>query len=167
MKKLLLSVLTVFVALSCAFTAQAGAKKKADKQTQVFRYDIEYVKTAGTGIVAVKVASYSKKPGIALNQCPKNAVHGVIFKGYAGNGTSMAALCKDPGAETAHPDYFKAFFAEGGEYNKYVSSVDTANSEFLKAFKEYKVSQVVYVNKAALSKALESAGIIKGLAAGF
>ena len=167
MKKLLLSVLTVFVALSCAFTAQAGAKKKADKQTQAFRYDIEYVKTAGTGIVAVKVASYSKKAGIALNQCAKNAVHGVIFKGYAGNGTSMAALCKDPGAETAHPDYFKAFFAEGGEYNKYVSSVDTANSEFLKAYKEYKVSQVVYVNKAALRKALESAGIIKGLAAGF
>ena len=56
-------------------------KKKADRDTEQFRYEIDYEKTAGEGIVSVKVSSMSKKPNIAEEQCKKNAVHGVIFKG--------------------------------------------------------------------------------------
>lgn len=157
-----------FLTLAMLVLAQpAHADKKADKDTQGFRYDIEYVKSSGDGMVAVKVASYAKKAAVAQNQCAKNAVHGVIFKGFAGAGASQSALAKDPGAEANHPDFFKMFFAEGGEYMKYVTKVDTGSAEFVKVGKEYKVSQVVYVNKAALRKALEAAGIIRGLSTGF
>lgn len=169
MKKLISLAILCAATLAMAFSLQAGTPKqnKANKDTKAFRYDIEYVKTAGDGVVAVKVASYSKKAAVAQNQCAKNAVHGVIFKGYAGGGSSQSALAKDPGVEANHPDFFNAFFADGGEFMKYVSSVDASSSEFVKIGNEYKVSQVVYVNKAALRKSLEAAGIIRGLSSGF
>lgn len=167
MKRIVAFITVVFASIALSSVLNADAKSKANKDTGAFRYDIEYVKTAGDGVVAVKVASYSKKAAVAQNQCAKNAVHGVIFKGYAGAGASQSALVKDPGAEAAHPDFFKEFFKDGGEYMKYVSSVDASSSEFVKIGKEVKVSQVVYVNKNALRRALEAAGIIRGLSSGF
>jgi len=154
----------MFVAAAAAIVVLTSGKK-ADKNTAAFRYDIEYVKTAGEGIVEVRVSSYDKKAATAQAQCAKNAVHGVIFKGYAGGGTSQSALSKDPGAENS--DYFKMFFADGGEYMKYVTSIQTSSAEFVKVGKEYKVSEVIFVNKKALRQALERANVIRGLSSGF
>jgi len=165
MKKLI-SVITIIAVAASAVLLLTSAKK-ADKNTAAFRYDIEYVKTAGDGIVEVKVSSYDKKTAKALAQCPKNAVHGVIFKGYAGGGAAQSALSRDPGAESANADYFKAFFADGGEYMRYVTSVQSTSAEYMKVGKEYKVSEVIFVNKKALRQSLENAHVIRGLSSGF
>ena len=141
-------------------------KKKADRDTEQFRYEIDYEKTAGEGIVSVKVSSMSKKPNIAEEQCKKNAVHGVIFKGYYGTGSVHPALAKDPAAETDNADFFKSFFSDGGQYMRYVTSVQSGSTSISKVGKEYKVSVIVNVNKNALRKALEKAGVIKSLSAG-
>lgn len=153
----------------CCLTAFADKKKKADEDSFKFRYDIEYSKTAADGLLMVKVWSYSKKADIALEQCRKNAVHGVLFKGYAAS-TSTASqkpLVKDASIESTKADYFQAFFADNGPYMRYVSAVIDGTTEVRKVGKEYKIGVVVTVNKDMLRKHLEEAGIIKGLTSGF
>ena len=98
----------------------------------------------------------------------RNAVHGVIFKGFAGGDGCIGqkALVPNPGAEMENEEYFRLFFSDKGEYRKYVSIV--AGSELSeKVGKEYRAGAVVSIQKDELRKALEAAGIIKGLNYGF
>ena len=164
MRKLLLSLLVV----ALCTPMMAGAKKQADKDTQQFRYDIECAGNAVQGTYLVKVWSYSKKANIAENQCRKNAVHGIIFKGYGGSQgcVSQRPMANMPGVETQYKEYFDSFFAEGGEYQKYASIIE-GSTEVVKVGKEYKVGKIVSVRKDDLRRALEAAGIIRGLNSGF
>lgn len=166
MKKFILLFLCICLACPSVF---AGKKKKADEDTYRFRYDIEYSKTAADGLLMVKVWSYSPKADIAEEQCRKNAVHGVLFKGYAASTSSASQkpLVKDASLESTKADFFHAFFAEQGPYMRYVSAVLDGSTEVRKVGKEYKVGVVVTVNKDMLRKHLEEAGIIRGLSSGF
>lgn len=164
MRKFLLSLLVVAL---CA-PLFAGAKKKADKDTNQFRYEIECAGNAIQGTYLVKVWTYSKKAAVAENQCRKNAVHGVIFKGYGGGQgcVSQRPLANTPGIENQYKEYFNSFFSEGGEFQKYASIME-GTIETVKVGKEYKVGCVVSVRKDDLRKALEAAGVIRGLSSGF
>jgi hypothetical protein len=95
-------------------------------------------------------------------------VHGIIFKGYTGGNGCVAQrpLAATPGVEAEHAEYFKQFFADGGEFLKYVQVTD-GTQETVKFGREYKVGVVVTVAKDALRKALEQAGIIRSLGSGF
>lgn len=164
MRKFLLSLLVVAL---CA-PVFAGAKKKANKDTNQFRYEIECAGNAIQGTYLVKVWTYSKKAAVAENQCRKNAVHGVVFKGYGGGQgcVSQRPLANTPGIENQYKEYFDSFFSDGGEFQKYASIME-GTIETVKVGKEYKVGCVVSVRKDDLRKALEAAGIIKGLNSGF
>jgi len=167
---LLLLVLLVF-----SFNANAQRKKnKANKDTKVWRYDVECEGIAKQGAKLVKVWSYSKNPKHAISSAMKNAVHGMIFKGYAGGGrgcTSFQPLVKDANSESKFKSFFDAFFADGGEYMKYVSSAtdgSIAPGDRLKISKrEYKIGVIVNVMSDQLRKRLETEGIIKSLSSGF
>ena len=165
MKKFLLSLLVV----ACCIPATAGIRQnQANKDTKQFRYEIECAGNAIQGTYLVKVWSYSKKASVAENQCRKNAVHGVIFKGYGGGQgcVSQRPLANNPGVETQFEEYFKSFFSDGGEFQKYASIME-GTMETVKVGKEYKVGVVVSVRKDDLRKALEAAGIVRGLSSGF
>lgn len=165
MKKFLLTLLVVALCIP----ATAGVRqKKANKDTNQFRYEIECAGNAIQGTYLVKVWSYSKKASVAENQCRKNAVHGVIFKGYGGGQgcVSQRPLANQPGAETQNKQYFDSFFSEDGEFQKYASIIE-GTTETVKVGKEYKVGVVVSVRKDDLRKALEAAGIIRSLNSGF
>ena len=166
MRKLLLSLLVVAL---CMPVMAAVGKKKADKDTKQFRYELECAGNAVQGTYLVKVWSYSKKASVAENQCRKNAVHGVIFKGYGGRGqecVQQRPLAHNPGVETQYAEYFNSFFADGGEFQKYASIIE-GTTESVKVGKEYKVGCVVSVRKEDLRKALEAAGVIRGLGSMF
>ncbi len=152
------------VSVALCLPTFAGSKKKADKDTNQFRYELQCAGNGAQGTYLVKVYSYSKKSDVATEQCKKNAVHGVIFKGYGNENGCVAqrAMVADPGAEQAHKDFFDLFFQDGGEYMKYVQVTSTPR-EIVKVGKEYKVGVVVVVRKDALRKALEAAGIVRGL----
>ena len=167
MRKILFSLLAVAI---CIPAFAAGIRQKqADKDTNQFRYEIECAGNAIQGTYLVKVWSYSKKAAVAENQCRKNAVHGVIFKGYGSTGpgcVQQRPLANNPGIETQYKEYFDSFFAEGGEFQKYASIV-AGTTESMKVGKEYKIGCVVSVRKDDLRKALEAAGVIRGLSSGF
>ncbi len=164
MRKFLLSLLVVALCMP----VWAGAKKKADKDTNQFRYEIECAGNAIQGTYLVKVWTYSRKAAVAENQCRKNAVHGVIFKGYGGGQgcVSQRPMANTPGVETQYSEYFNRFFADGGEFQKY-ASIMPGTTETVKVGKEYKVGVVVSIRKDDLRRALEAAGILKGLNSGF
>ena len=165
MRKFLLSLLVV----ACCLPASAGLRQKqANKDTNQFRYEIECAGNAIQGTYLVKVWTYSKKASVAENQCRKNAVHGVNFKGYGGGQgcVSQRPMVNTPGAETQNQEYFDSFFADGGEFQKY-ASIMSGTTESVKVGREWKVGCVVSVRKDDLRKALEAAGIIRALSSGF
>lgn len=151
----------------------AQAKKKADKATDEFRYEIECAGIGTDGTYLIKVWSYSKKGNVALAQAKKNAVHGIIFKGFAGGGrgcNSQKPLVSNPNIENEKKDFFEPFFEDGGKYMKFVSSTSDGNvdaSDRMKVGKEYKIGVIVSVMKDELRKDLEAAGVIRGLSSGF
>jgi hypothetical protein len=75
-------------------------------------------------------------------------------------------LVTAPGAELEHAEFFKLFFQDGGEYNKYIT-ITAGSQEVIKVGKQYQIGLVVSVSKDALRKALEQAGVVKSLSAGF
>lgn len=154
-------------------SAFSQAQKKADNDTENWRYEIECVGTGNEGTYLIKVWSYSKKPLVAIEQAKKNAIHGIIFQGFQGgkNGCNgQKPLTSNPSLEQEKADFFKEFFADGGKYMKFVNVTNDGSispEDRLKVGKEYKIGVVVSVAKDALRKDLEAAGVIKGLSSGF
>ncbi|MDR3268173.1 MAG: hypothetical protein LBT83_03805 [Tannerella sp.] len=164
------SLLLFAVLLSVSY---GYAQKGADKNTYQWRYEIEPVGVGTQGTYLIKVWSYYKKPNVAIEQAKKNAVHGVIFKGFAGmHGVSgqKPLAGNSPNLEEEKKDFFDPFFADGGKYMKFVNISNDgtiAAKDRLKVGKEYKIGVIVSVNVDLLRKDLEDAGIIKKLGAGF
>ncbi|MBI5540096.1 MAG: hypothetical protein HY951_08560 [Bacteroidia bacterium] len=164
--------LLLILVIGLTFTVNAQAKKKADKATAEWRYEVECVSVGAQGSYLVKVWSYSKKPDVAINQAKKNAVHGIIFKGFTGTGAgcTQKPLTNNPALEQEKEEFFTDFFADGGKYMKFVSVTGDGaigEGDRLKVGKEYKIGVVVSVAKDDLRKDLEAAGIIKSLNSGF
>lgn len=164
MKKFLLMTL----ALLTVVAASASSRKTKNNDTEKFQYELEGVNNGTQGTYLVKVWSYSSSKKVNIELCKKNAVHGVIFKGYEGgqNVRPQRALIPDPGAEVNHADFFEKFFSDGGEYNKYVK-VTMGSQEVVKVGRKFKVGLIVSVSKDALRKALEKAGVARSLSSGF
>jgi len=169
----MVAVTLLFAAISPS-TVSAQAGKKADKDTKIWRYEVQCVGVGNEGTKLIKVFSYSKKADVAIEQAKKNAVHAMIFQGFNGNSgsgcPSQKPLTSNPALEDEKKEFFDAFFADGGKYMKFVSvsgDGQVAAEDRMKVGKEYKVGVVVSVMYDLLRKDLEDAGIIKGLSSGF
>ena len=142
----------------------ANAGKKADKETLVWRYevqDLNIVAKNGKDVI-FKIWSYSKKENTALMQAGKNAVHAVIFKQIGYN----PALVGTESVELEYEAFFRSFFADGGEYMRFVQFANNgaiAPNDKIKLQKEYKIGVKVTVNRSDLRKYLEEHGIIKSM----
>ena len=171
--RIIVILLSVLSLASCVATRKAVA----DKNTLVWRYEVEPTAGQATqGSVLIKVWSYSKSRYVAITQAGKNAVHGILFKGVSAvnNGSTrlpaQRPIVTDLNAEAEHSEYFKAFFQDGGKYQKYVNFVNNGIPEpgdIIKLRREYKIGVTVSVSKDALRKEMEQAGIVKKLGAGF
>ena len=149
-------------------------KRKDDKKTAQWKYEVECMGTGAQGTYLIKVWSYSKKPHLAIEQAKKNAVHGIVFKGFVGgqNGChSQKPLVKDVSATETHKGFFKDFFKNGGDYMKFINVTNdgqvAAGDRMKMKRKGYKIGVVVSVNKDQLRKYLEDKSIIRGLSTGF
>ncbi|MFC2110534.1 hypothetical protein ACFLRU_05465 [Bacteroidota bacterium] len=173
MKKTLLFLVVLCFSVTANAQLFKSSKKKANEQTKLWRYETICSGVGVQGTVLLKVYSYSKKPRISKEQSKKNAVHAVIFKGFVGgNGCrSQKSLARGNAIEIENKVYFDTFFADGGDYLRYVNLTNdgrVAAGDVQKVSRrEYKVGVVVSVNKADLRKRLERDGIIKSLSHGF
>lgn len=170
-KSIVIYMLLLVMMTSGAFSSFAQ-NKKADKDTRNWVYEIDPVGVGTQGTYLIKVWSYSKKPVVAIEQAKKNAVHGIIFKGFTGiSGVpGQRPLTTNPNLEVEQAEFFRNFFNDGGKYMKFVNITNdgtVAAEDRLKVGKEYKIGVVVSVNVAGLRKDLEDAGIIRSLNSGF
>ena len=153
--------------------AFAQSAKKANKDTEAWRYEIEAENVGNTGTVVVKVWSFSKKPEVAAEQSKKNAIHGIIFKGVPKKDRIQGKkpLVEDSAKESEHADFFKSFFANGGDFQRFVTLTSNGAIEAGDVMKvdkkEYKVGVLVTINYSELRSYLENKGIVKKLNAGF
>ena len=161
----------IYICITFTFLFSNCFNRHANKDTATWRYEIECVEVGSEGTYLIKVWSYSKQPTVAIEQSKKNAIHGVLFKGFSGkNSCNQKPIISNSAIEQEKAEFFNKFFATGGDYMKYVNissdgSVGAENR--LKIGKEYKIGVVVSVHKDLLRKDLEAAGIIKSLGSGF
>lgn len=172
MKRKVKNIFALIILICFSNSISAQSNKKADKDTAAWRYEIEAVQTGVQGTYLIKVWSYSKKPEVAIDQAKKNAVHGIIYRGFAGTSTvpGKLPLANNVNLEEEKSDFFTPFFSEGGKYLKFVSLTNDGAVEAgdrMKVGKEFKIGVVVAVNVSELRKDLENAGIIKSLSNGF
>ncbi len=172
MKKITIITLVITLITLLCFDANAQRRKlrkKAKKDMLEWRYELECMGIGVSGTYLVKVWSYSRDPQIAIEQAKKNAIHGIIFRGYSGNRengcVTVAPMVSNPNIEIEKKDFFKDFFADGGKYQKFINlTADgaVAASDRIKiSRKEYKIGVVVSVRKDLLRKDLIAAGIIE------
>lgn len=172
MKKALLLTLSIMFLMPIMANATDKRKTKmANQATQEWRYELETQATGLQSTKVVKIWSFSKDPKIAQRQAPKNAVHGIIFRGAPGNKTTRVTqilpLVTDSSVESKNADFFDAFFADGGDFMRYVTVTSGVNDIQKIEKKMYKVGVVVTVQYDALRKMLEEKGIVRKLNSGF
>ena len=93
-------------------------------------YDRSSIKCIGVeldGSQTLRVLGYGRNRADAKEQAMKNAVWAVIFDGIRDGvqGCNMRPLVTEVNAKERYEEYFNLFFADGGEYKKYVSLQDT------------------------------------------
>lgn len=117
MRKILL---TLFAALAMV-TAQAQSK------TAYARYSVKCLGVELDGSQTLRVMGYGRNRADAKEQAMKNAVWAVIFDGVRDGveGCNTRPLVTEVNARERYEDYFNIFFADNGEYLKYVSLRDT------------------------------------------
>lgn len=128
-------------------------------------YDITGAGSGNEGRILVKVYVYDKSPSDAdLKRC---AVHGVVFRGCTGNnsGANQPAMASVE-SEVDHASFCEEFFSEDGSCQSYASIV-AGSYDRVKTAKGYKVGAIVEINKTALRKHLEKAGVVRSLSSGF
>ncbi|MBR2863402.1 MAG: hypothetical protein IKB97_07580 [Bacteroidaceae bacterium] len=155
-------LLMAVAALLCQIPLQAA-------DNDPLKYDIASAGSGVQGTYLVKVWVYSKNGKVTDEQLKYAAVHGCIFRGFAGGQgmPSQRPIAAGPTVEQDHADYFQAFFDGEGTYLQFASVVGASYERVKLQKKGYKVGAVVQVNKDQLRRELEKAGIVKGLSSGF
>lgn len=158
-----------FLTLLLGLLFLATPSNARDKDEEMYNYELEgasgsFQLQAGWNVV--KVWSIGKRESLTKENCMRNAIHGIMFKGFPGyNGNSGIKALVPEGYE-AHKDFFDDFFESG----KFKQFVQLTNNGMLQAGdvislekKRYKIGMIVMVNTNALREYLEQANIAKGL----
>lgn len=171
MKKFKFILIAVFALFASQFDATADSKKKDNANTESANYDVEQTAVSeSTGVVNLRVHTYSDKPITNDSQIKKNAIHACLFKGIpaaeSDSASQKEALINDPAIEAKHADYFNSFLADGGLYMRYADILHAGAQSVVKLKKGYKISKDIIVKYGDLRKRLEADGIIASLGGG-
>jgi hypothetical protein len=131
MKKILLLGILTFLGL-----AIAGCRsQKVDTIAAYHTYDVECLGVELDGSQTLRAYGNGRNKQDAIEQAKKNAVYTVIFKGVNQgiNGCNTRPLINEANAAEKYEEYFNIFFADKGEYLKYVTSEDTKPGSNTKA----------------------------------
>jgi len=164
MKRQLLTVLLA----GCLLLLFSTCKTARPAANSYGLYQIECAGAATQGSQLVKVWVYADSRNVTIDLIKRYAVHGVIFKGYAGgNGcTPQKPMATSPALEQQRANFFDPFFNTDRAYNKYAQQVGNG-LESAGSGSDRRIGAVISVSKEMLRKDLEAAGILRGLSGGF
>ena len=150
------------------FLLQTACKSASTFTSSYGLYEIECAGAASQGSQLVRVWVLGNDRDVNIDLIKRYAVHGVIFKGYAGgNGcTPQKPMVTNPAIEQQRDNFFSPFFNTDRAYNKYATQVGNT-LERIQEGKDYKIGAVISVSKDMLRRDLEAAGVLRGLSGGF
>jgi hypothetical protein len=152
-------ILTLGAALAsfCMFAANS-TEAYYNSETECLGVELD-------GSQTLRVWATGRNKTDAIEQCKKNAVNEVIFKGVRGGngGCNTKPLINEVNAQEKYAYYFNTFFKDKGEYKKYVSTEDTRTltRKRSRRAEQVKYGYTVRVLRAELQQRLIDDGIIK------
>jgi hypothetical protein len=158
----------IFLFLAFIITV-ANVSYSQGKRAADYNYEVQFIRTGLQGTELFKVYTYGKSEKECFELAKEDAVRAIIFKGIPGSGSGYAMLT-EAGGEDKHRAYFDEFFGSRGKYLNFVAISNDGSigeDDRLRVGKKFKIGVIVSVQKAALRKELEAAGIVKKLDQGF
>lgn len=122
------------------------------------------VNTEHDGTVTLRVWGKGSNKADAIEQAKKNAVYDVIFKNLRGaSGNTSKALVTEVNARERYANYFDPFFADGGEYLKFVKEEKANDASRLesKGSSIYNYGILATVNRSAIRDQLVRDGVLR------
>lgn len=154
-------ILTLMLLLGVTGSAMA---KKEVKVSSYIPTKTVYMNTEGDGSLTVRAHGHGTNRNDAIKQAAKNALRDVIFEGInvPGNAELSKPLITAVNAEEKYASFFNAFFADGGEYKKFVTTEDRKSGSNKKEKNEVnvKLSTTVRILRSELKLYLIDNGII-------
>lgn len=158
--RMLLNMVVVVLTLSSCRTTT-----KLDSEMSYVSFETECLGTELDGSQTLRAWGKGKNRADAIEQAQKNAVRDVIFKGInsGSDECNTKPIIFEVNAQEKYEYYFNVFFADGGEYKKYVSSEDENRTSRVvaKGKTHQNWSVVVRVDRVGLRNRLINDGIIK------
>ncbi len=111
------------------FAGAATANAQSKSINAYHDHNVECMGVELDGSQTVRCTGRGRNKADAVEQAKKNAVRAVIFYGITEgkDGCNMKPLITEANAEEKYEEYFNIFFADKGEYLKYVSGKDSKN----------------------------------------
>jgi hypothetical protein len=159
-----------------SFLFACSTSKTTNTSIDTDRYEIEAVGTGVQGTYLLKVWSYASNADDAQSLAARNAVHGVIYRGFSNNERvpGQRPLVVSSDLNDQQRSFIESFVFNGFDYLQFVNQtneglLDIGDSIRIGSGKYavYKVGVTVNVNVSMLRKYLEDHDIIKPLGAGF
>ncbi|MBQ3657977.1 MAG: hypothetical protein II956_14245 [Bacteroidales bacterium] len=137
----------------------------SDGYAQFTKYETECLGVEGDGSQTLRAWGTGRNRSDAVEQAKKNAVYDVLFKGIRAGSSecNQKPLIPEVNARERYEDYFDLFFADGGEYTKFVSVADEKlfSKDKSKNKNGAQFGVTVRVLRAELKAQLKSDGLIK------
>lgn len=154
---------TIVVMLSWGLGACRSAKE-GDKSLSYYNFTPSLVSSDSSGKLTVRAWGHGPSKGKALEQARKNAVTHLLFSGYQGaTGILSRPLVTEVNARERYSDYFDRFFADGGEYRKFVKEASGSDGSRTKSESDSRKNYgaIFVLDRNGVASQLRSDGIIK------
>lgn len=157
-------IAAILLAAALLLTASCGVTRNSQGfyqpvKTQVIRAD-------GDGTVTVRATGIGRNRYYAIDNARRNALKDCIFKGLdiQGDAYMSKPLVMAVNANEKYEDFFNAFFADGGDFEQFVSGRLNSDRKLVSNRKQKndiqaKVTITLRVQRAALKEYLKANGI--------
>lgn len=157
----------ILIALSALLIMLTGACSKkstpVSKASAYVNYEPTCMGVEHDGSQTLRIWGKGSSKSDAIEQAKKNAVYEVLFNGIKGTGEcERRPLVSEVNARERYARYFNPFFADGGEYRKFVveESANEASRLEARGSSIYNYGIIVTVDREGLRNQLERDGIL-------
>lgn len=162
MKKIFAIILTA-TAIGTGLVS-CRSNKDVTGSLSYYNFGTTAISVLPSGLITMRAWGGGPDKARAIEEAMKNAVSDVIFKGVKGaSGYAGQAIVTEVNARERYAEYFDLFFADGGEYKKFVTETSSKDKSRTRAKSDGRQNfgVTVTVDRNALKQQLRQDGIIK------
>ncbi len=140
------------------------SKQTVSDTYAMYKFDTSCVSNNGDGTQDLRAWGTGPTIDVAIERAMKNAVNDVIFKGIKGGpGCEQNPIVFEVNARERYAEYFDRFFANGGEYKKFVTETSNKDGSRIRSKNNSRENYgvIVTVNRSGLQNQLRRDGIIQ------